>query len=223
MRLAAIMRIPSLWVFTHDSIGLGEDGPTHQPVEHLAALRAIPNLSVVRPGDPNETAFAWRAIVARGTDSASGPVGFILTRQGIPVLEGTSSDGVARGGYVLGGDKAADADVIIIATGSELQLAVAAQKLLADKKIRAAVVSMPCVEWFEAQPQKYRDSVLPPKVSARVAVEAGIAQGWYKFVPGGEIISLEHYGASADDKTLFREFGFTPEAIVAAAERAINT
>jgi transketolase len=223
VRLAALMDIDPIYIWTHDSIGLGEDGPTHQPVEHLAALRAIPNLSVVRPGDPNETAFAWRAIVARGTDSASGPVGFILTRQGIPVLEGTSSDGVARGGYVLGGAHAADADVIIIATGSELQLAVEAQKLLADKKVRAAVVSMPCVEWFEAQPQKYRDSVLPPKVSARVAVEAGIAQSWYKFVPGGEIISLEHYGASADDKTLFREFGFTPEAIVAAAERAINT
>jgi len=160
--------------------------------------------------------------VARGTDAASGPVGFILTRQGIPVLEGTSSDGVARGGYVLGGGKAADADVIIIGTGSELQLAVEAQKLLADKKIRAAVVSMPCVEWFEAQPQQYRDSVLPPTVSARVAVEAGIAQGWHKFVPGGEIVSLEHYGASADDKTLFREFGITGEAVAAAAERAIN-
>jgi transketolase len=223
VRLAALMDIDPIYIWTHDSIGLGEDGPTHQPVEHLAALRAIPNLSVVRPGDPNETAFAWRAIVARGTDSASGPVGFILTRQGIPVLEGTSSDGVARGGYVLGGEKAADADVIIIGTGSELQLAVEAQKLLADRNIRAAVVSMPCVEWFEAQPQEYRDHVLPPKVTARVAVEAGIAQSWYKFVPGGEIVSLEHYGASADDKTLFREFGFTPEAIVAAAERAINT
>jgi len=223
VRLAALMDIDPIYIWTHDSIGLGEDGPTHQPVEHLAALRAIPNLSVVRPGDPNETAYAWRAIVARGTDAASGPVGFILTRQGIPVLEGTSSDGVARGGYVLGGGSAENADVVIIGTGSELQLAVEAQKLLASKNIRAAVVSMPCVEWFEAQPQKYRDSVLPPKVSARVAVEAGIAQSWYKFVPGGEIISLEHYGASADDKTLFREFGFTPEAIVAAAERAINT
>ena len=222
VRLAALMDIDPIYIWTHDSIGLGEDGPTHQPIEHLAALRAIPNLSVVRPGDPNETAFAWRAIVARGTDAASGPVGFILTRQGVPVLEGTSSDGVARGGYVLGGGKAADADVIIIATGSELQLAVDAQKLLADQNVRAAVVSMPCVEWFEAQPQKYRDSVLPPAVLARVAVEAGIAQGWHKFVPGGEIVSLEHYGASADDKTLFREFGFTPEAVAAAAERAIN-
>ena len=221
-RLAALMEIDPIYIWTHDSIGLGEDGPTHQPVEHLAALRAIPNLAVVRPGDPNETAYSWRAIIARGTDAASGPVGFILTRQGVPVLEGTSSEGVARGGYVLGGGSAQDADVIIIATGSELQLAVEARKLLADKDITAAVVSMPCVEWFEAQPQAYRDSVLPPKVTARVAVEAGIAQSWYKFVPGGEIVSLEHYGASADDKTLFREFGFTPEAVVAAAQRALD-
>ena len=222
VRLAALMDIDPIYIWTHDSIGLGEDGPTHQPVEHLAALRAIPNLSVVRPGDPNETAFAWRAIIARGTDSASGPVGFILTRQGIPVLEGTSSDGVARGGYVLGGGSSEDADVVIIGTGSELQLAVEAQKLLAAKNIRAAVVSMPCVEWFESQPQKYRDQVLPPKLTARVAVEAGIAQSWYKFGPGGEIVSLEHYGASADDKTLFREFGLTAEAVAAAAERAVN-
>jgi len=221
-RLAALMEIDPIYIWTHDSIGLGEDGPTHQPVEHLAALRAIPNLAVVRPGDPNETAYSWRAIIARGTDAASGPVGFILTRQGVPVLEGTSSEGVARGGYVLGGGSAQDADVIIIATGSELQLAVEARKLLADKDITAAVVSMPCVEWFEAQPQAYRDSVLPPTVTARVAVEAGIAQSWYKFVPGGEIVSLEHYGASADDKTLFREFGFTPEAVAAAAQRALD-
>ena len=222
VRLAALMEIDPIYIWTHDSIGLGEDGPTHQPVEHLAALRAIPNLAVVRPGDPNETAYSWRAIIARGTDAASGPVGFILTRQGVPVLEGTSSEGVARGGYVLGGGSAQDADVIIIATGSELQLAVEARKLLADKDINAAVVSMPCVEWFEAQPQAYRDSVLPPTVTARVAVEAGIAQSWHKFVPGGEIVSLEHYGASADDKTLFREFGFTPEAVVAAAQRALD-
>ena len=195
------------------------DGPTHQPIEHLAALRAIPNLSVVRPGDPNETAYAWRSIIARG--NGSGPVGFVLTRQGIPVLEGTDSDGVARGGYVLGGGSA-QADVILITTGSELQIAVEAKKMLADKNITAAVVSMPCIEWFESQPQDYRDSVLPPTVSARVAVEAGIAQSWYKLVGDcGEIVSIEHYGESADDKTLFREFGFTPEAVVAAAERTM--
>ena len=224
VRLAALMDIDPIYVWTHDSIGLGEDGPTHQPIEHLAALRAIPRLSVVRPADPNETAFAWRTILERG--AASGPIGLILTRQNVPVLEGTSSDGVARGGYVLGGASPQDvqaADVIIIATGSEVQLAVEAAKTLNARDIRTYVVSMPCVEWFEAQPQEYRDSVLPPDVSARVAIEAGVAQSWYKYVGDtGEIISIERYGESADDKTLFREFGFTPEAIVAAAERAFD-
>jgi transketolase len=214
VRLASLMDIDTIYVWTHDSIGLGEDGPTHQPIEHLAALRAIPNLSVVRPGDPNETAYAWRTIVARG--ASSGPVGFILTRQGIPVLEGTSAEGVAKGGYVLGGAPEENPDVV-------LQLAVAAQKILADKGITATVVSMPCVEWFESQPVEYRDSVLPPAVSARVAVEAAVAQSWFKLVGDtGEIVSIEHYGASADDKTLFREFGFTPEAVVAAAERSLD-
>lgn len=222
VRLAALMDIDPVYVWTHDSIGLGEDGPTHQPIEHLAALRAIPGLSVVRPADPNETAYAWRAVLERR--GGRGPTGLILTRQGVPVLDGTSSDGVARGGYVLGGgDPAEDADVIIIATGSEVQLAVEAATLLAAKDIQAYVVSMPCVEWFEAQPQEYRDSVLPPDVSARVAVEAGIAQSWYRYVGDtGEIVSIEHFGASADDKTLFREFGFTAEAVVAAAERAFD-
>ncbi|MGH3851160.1 MAG: transketolase-like TK C-terminal-containing protein, partial [Pseudonocardiaceae bacterium] len=149
--------------------------------------------------------------------------GLILTRQGVPVLEGTNAEGVARGGYVLGGGRPADADVVIIATGSELQLAVAAQKLLADKDITAYVVSMPCVEWFESQPQDYRDSVLPPNVSARVAVEAGVAQCWHKWVGDtGQIVSIERYGESADYKTIFREFGFTPEAVVAAAERTLD-
>ena len=221
VRLAALMDIDPIYVWTHDSIGLGEDGPTHQPIEHLAALRAIPRLSVVRPADPNETAYAWRTVLERG--AATGPIGLILTRQGVPVLEGTSSDGVARGGYVLGGGDPSDADVIIIATGSEVQLGVEAVKMLGAKGIRAYVVSMPCVEWFEAQPQDYRDHVLPPAVRARVSVEAGIAQGWHKFVGDrGQIISIEHFGESADDKTLFREFGFTPEAVVAAAERAIG-
>jgi transketolase len=221
VRLASLMDIDTIYIWTHDSVGLGEDGPTHQPIEHLAALRAIPNLSVVRPGDPNETAYAWRNIIARG--AGSGPVGFILTRQGIPVLEGTSAEGVAKGGYVLGGTPDENPDVVLIGTGSELQLAVAAQKILADKGITATVVSMPCVEWFESQPAEYRDSVLPPAVSARVAVEAAVAQSWYKLVGDtGEIVSIEHYGESADDKTLFREFGFTPEAVVAAAERSLD-
>lgn len=221
VRLASLMNIDPVYVWTHDSIGLGEDGPTHQPIEHLAALRAIPNLSVVRPGDPNETAYAWKTVLER--TASTGPVGLILTRQGVPVIEGTSAEGVARGGYVLGGAPDENPDVVIIATGSELQLAVAAQKLLADKEINASVVSMPCVEWFESQPKEYRDSVLPPAVSARVAVEAGVAQSWYKLVGDtGEIVSIEHYGASADDKTLFREFGFTPEAVAAAAERSLD-
>ena len=225
VRLASLMNIDTIYVWTHDSIGLGEDGPTHQPIEHLSALRAIPHLSVVRPADANETAYAWRTILARG--NGSGPVGLILTRQGLPVLEGTNAEGVARGGYVLGnggGDPDADEpDVVLIATGSEVQLAVEAQKLLADKDIIARVVSMPCVEWFESQPYEYRDSVLPPAVSARVAVEAGVAQCWHKLVGDtGKIVSIEHYGESADAKTLFREFGFTPEAVAAAAEQVVD-
>jgi transketolase len=221
VRLASLMNIDTIYVWTHDSIGLGEDGPTHQPIEHLSALRAIPHLSVVRPGDANETAYAWRTILARG--NGSGPVGLILTRQGLPVLEGTNFEGVERGGYILGDDGGDEPDVVLIGTGSELQLAVEAQKLLADKDIVARVVSMPCVEWFESQPYEYRDSVLPPSVSARVAVEAGVAQCWHKLVGDtGEVISIEHYGESADYKTLFREFGFTPEAVVDAAERTID-
>jgi transketolase len=221
VRLASLMDIDTIYVWTHDSVGLGEDGPTHQPIEHLSALRAIPNLSVVRPADANETAYAWRTVLARG--NGSGPVGLILTRQGVPVLEGTNAEGVARGGYVLGDESGDDPDVVLIATGSEVQLAVAAQKLLADNDVIARVVSMPCVEWFESQPSEYRDSVLPPSVSARVAVEAGVAQCWHKLVGDtGEIISIEHYGESADYKTLFREYGFTAEAVAAAAERALD-
>lgn len=225
VRLAALMDIDTIYVWTHDSIGLGEDGPTHQPIEHLSALRAIPRLSVVRPADANETAYAWRTILARR--NGSGPVGLILTRQGVPVLDGTDAEGVARGGYVLsdagGLQPGEEPDVILIATGSEVQLAVAAQTLLADNDILARVVSMPCLEWFEAQPYEYRDAVLPPTVSARVAVEAGVAQCWYQLVGDtGEIVSIEHYGESADHKTLFREYGFTAEAVAAAAERALD-
>ncbi|WP_042914890.1 transketolase [Mycobacterium canetti] len=225
VRLASLMDIDTIYVWTHDSIGLGEDGPTHQPIEHLSALRAIPRLSVVRPADANETAYAWRTILARG--NGRGPVGLILTRQGVPVLDGTDAEGVARGGYVLsdagGLQPGEEPDVILIATGSEVQLAVAAQTLLADNDILARVVSMPCLEWFEAQPYEYRDAVLPPTVSARVAVEAGVAQCWHQLVGDtGEIVSIEHYGESADHKTLFREYGFTAEAVAAAAERALD-
>ncbi|MBX5332166.1 transketolase [Rhodococcus fascians] len=221
VRLASLMDIDPIYVWTHDSIGLGEDGPTHQPVEHLAALRAIPNLSVVRPGDANETAYAWQSVLARS--SSSGPVGLALTRQGIPILEGTSFEGVSKGGYILSESSKAAPDVVLIGTGSELQYAVEAQKLLEAQGIAARVVSMPCVEWFESQDQNYRDQVIPPTVKARVSIEAGIAMPWWKIVGGfGEIISLEHYGESADAATLFREFGFTADAVIAAAQRSIT-
>ncbi|HEV7453096.1 MAG TPA: transketolase [Pseudonocardiaceae bacterium] len=223
VRLAALMELPVIYVWTHDSIGLGEDGPTHQPVEHLAALRAIPGLDVVRPADANETAAAWKALLKKGQQ----PTGLALTRQSVPVLEGTDAEGVARGGYVLA-DTAAEAgdglpDVLLIATGSEVQFAVAAQQTLAAEGVRGRVVSMPCVEWFDAQDQAYRDRVLPPMVKARVAVEAGVAMPWHRFVGDhGEVVSLEHFGASADWQTLFREFGFTAEAVTDAARRTLG-
>jgi transketolase len=221
VRLAAVMRAPVTYVWTHDSIGLGEDGPTHQPVEHLAALRAIPGLSVVRPADANETAYAWRAILERQCTWASGPVGLALTRQNVPVLPGTSADGVARGGYVVAGDDGTP-DVIIIATGSEVQLALAARQTLAADGVSARVVSMPCVEWFAQQDAGYQESVLPAAVTARVSVEAGIAQPWWQWIgSAGRAVSLEHFGASADYQTLFTEFGITAEATVAAARESI--
>ncbi|MBV6757537.1 MULTISPECIES: transketolase [Rhodococcus] len=223
VRLAAIMKTAVTYVWTHDSIGLGEDGPTHQPIEHLAALRAIPGLYVVRPGDANETAHAWRAVLEKGADEATrAPAGLALTRQDLPVLEGTSYEGVSRGGYVLADASTGAPEVVLIGTGSELQLAVAAREALEADGIPTRVVSMPCVEWFDAQDQAYRDGVLPPTVKARVAVEAGISMPWYRFVgDAGEIISIEHFGASADHKTLFREFGFTAEAVTAAAQRSL--
>ncbi|WP_420881009.1 transketolase [Rhodococcus sp. (in: high G+C Gram-positive bacteria)] len=223
VRLAAIMKTPVVYVWTHDSIGLGEDGPTHQPIEHLAALRAMPGLYVVRPGDANETAHAWRAVLEKGSDEATrAPAGLALTRQDLPVLEGTHYDGVSRGGYVLAEASTGTPEVVLIGTGSELQLAVAAREALEAEGVPTRVVSMPCVEWFDAQDQAYRDGVLPPTVKARVAVEAGIAMPWYRFVgDAGEIVSIEHFGASADYKTLFREFGITAEAVTAAAQRSL--
>ena len=223
VRLAALMKTAVTYVWTHDSIGLGEDGPTHQPIEHLAALRAIPGLSVVRPGDANETIHAWRAVLERSThDSTRGPAGIALTRQNVPVVEGTSYEGVSRGGYVLAEASTGVPEVVLVGTGSELQLAVAARETLEADGVPTRVVSMPCVEWFDEQDQAYRDGVLPPTVKARVVVEAGIAMPWYRFVGSdGEIVSIEHFGASADFTTLFREFGFTPEAVTAAAKRSL--
>ncbi|MBB3665810.1 MULTISPECIES: transketolase [Prauserella salsuginis group] len=219
VRLAALMKAPVTYVWTHDSIGLGEDGPTHQPIEQLASLRAIPGLSVVRPADANETAAAWKAAL----EDTQHPTGLALTRQNVPVLEGTNAGGVAKGGYVLAEASNGNPEVVLIATGSEVQLAVEARAALEADGVAASVVSMPCVEWFDRQDQAYRDAVIPPTVKARVAVEAGIAQPWHRFVgDGGEIVSIEHFGASADYKTLFREFGFTAEAVVAAARRALD-
>jgi transketolase len=224
VRLASLMQLPVTYVWTHDSIGLGEDGPTHQPVEHLAALRAIPGLDVVRPGDANETVAAWKAVL----ENTGNPAGLILTRQNVPTfprgVDGYATvEDVSRGAYVLLDAEGGAPDVILIGTGSEVQLAVQARTTLAEKGIAARVVSMPCREWFERQEQSYRDTVLPPIVKARVSVEAGVAQGWRDWVGStGRIISLEHYGASANYQTIYREFGITAEAVALAAEESIS-
>lgn len=224
VRLAALMQLPVTYVWTHDSIGLGEDGPTHQPVEHVAALRAIPGLDVVRPADANETVAAWKKVL----ETTDRPAGIALTRQNVPTFpRGTdgwaTTEGVARGGYVLLDAEKGIPDVVLVGTGSEVQLAVEARTLLAGKGVDARVVSMPCREWFDAQDQSYRDSVIPPIVKARVSVEAGVAQGWREVVGDhGRIVSLEHFGGSADFSTLFREFGITAEAVVLAAEDSIR-
>ncbi|MET1064794.1 MAG: transketolase [Arthrobacter sp.] len=232
IRLGALMAVPSLYVWTHDSIGLGEDGPTHQPVEQLASLRAIPGLDVVRPGDANEVAAAWKVML----ENHENPAGIVLTRQNIPTYaRGTgdaegdtfgSTAGVAKGGYVLAeasaDGKTADAQVILIGTGSEVQLAVHAREALQAEGIPTRVVSMPCVEWFNKQDAAYREAVLPAAVKARVSVEAGLALGWRQFVgDAGRSVSLEHYGASADYKRLFQEFGITAEAVAAAAKDSL--
>jgi transketolase len=224
VRLAALMKLPVTYVWTHDSIGLGEDGPTHQPIEHLAALRAIPGLDVVRPADANETALAWKTILEH-TDR---PAGLALTRQNVPTFprgEDGFADvsGVARGAYVLKDSEGGTPDVVLIGTGSEVQLAVEAQKLLAADGVAARVVSMPCREWFDEQDEAYRDSVIPPSVRARVSVEAGVALGWREIVgDAGRTISMETFGASADAATLFQNFGFTAEAVAAAAKDSLQ-
>ncbi|MBL0801911.1 transketolase [Streptomyces albidoflavus] len=222
VRLSALMHLPVTYVWTHDSIGLGEDGPTHQPVEHLAALRAIPGLNLVRPADANETVVAWREIMRRWTKvyGKGAPHGLALTRQGVPTYE--LNENAARGGYVLAEAEGGEPQVILIGTGSEVQLAVGAREQLQAAGVPTRVVSVPCVEWFEEQDEAYRESVLPRAVRARVAVEAGIGLTWYRFVgDAGRIVSLEHFGASADAKVLFREFGFTADAVAEAARESL--
>jgi transketolase len=226
VRLAALMGLPVTYVWTHDSIGLGEDGPTHQPVEHLWALRAIPGLDVIRPADANETAVAWRTLLER-TDH---PAALCLSRQNLPVVDRSASgpglgsaEGTAKGGYVLADATGGQADVILIATGSEVQIALAARDQLAADGVSARVVSMPCVEWFAEQDTSYRDRVLPPHIRARVSVEAGIALGWREYVgDAGRSISLEHYGASASYQKLYQEFGLTAERVAEAARDSLR-
>ena len=223
VRLAALMELPVIYVWTHDSIGLGEDGPTHQPIEHLAALRAIPGLDVVRPADANETAAAW-ATILKNRDR---PAGLALTRQALPIFprgeDGfADSSQVAKGGYILK-DCDRTPDVILIGTGSEVQYVVEAQKLLAEQDIAARAVSMPCREWFDEQDQGYKDSVIPPEIKARVSIEAGVGIGWRDLVgDAGRTISINHYGASAAGSLLFEKFGFTPETVVTAAHESID-
>jgi len=220
VRLAALMKLPSTFVWTHDSIGLGEDGPTHQPVEHFAALRAIPDLDVIRPADANEVAAAWRVIIQRRK-----ACGILLSRQNLPVFDRSvfgSLEGVARGAYILK-ESSSSPQVILMATGSEVALAVASAQALETSGISTRVVSVPCFEWFNEQTQAYKDEILPPSIKARVSIEAGIAQGWRDYVgDNGASISLEHYGASASANVLFKEFGFTIENVVATAKKVLS-
>lgn len=220
VRLAAIMDLPSIFIWSHDSIGLGEDGPTHQPIEHLASLRAIPNFSVVRPADANEVREAWKAILLRRK-----PVGLLLSRQNLPVFDRTSLGSealVSKGAYILK-DSSTTADVLLIATGSEVSIALAVQSALAEKSIAARVVSAPCLEWFSQESAEYRESVLPKSTRLKVSIEAGIAQGWREYIgDNGIAISLEHYGASASATKLFSEFGFGADGIVAKIEAALK-
>jgi transketolase len=224
VRLSALMQLPVTYVWTHDSIGLGEDGPTHQPVEHLAALRAIPGLAVVRPADANEVSTCWSEIIKRAQ-----PVGLALSRQNLPVIDRTKyspASGAAKGAYVLayGNDQAKDeCEVILIATGSEVSVALLAREKLVSEGIKCRVVSAPSIEWFMAEPESYRQQVLPNSIKARVSIEAGIAQSWYQLIgDSGVAVSLEHFGASASAATLFKEFGFTVDNIIAAAKESIR-
>ena len=220
VRLAALMKLPSIFVWTHDSIGLGEDGPTHQPIEHFAALRAIPDFDVIRPADANEVAAAWKVII-KGRKAS----GILLSRQNLPVFDRTkfgSVDGVARGAYILK-EASKSPQLILMATGSEVSLAVESAQALEESGIATRVVSIPCFEWFNQQSQTYKDEVLPPSVKARVSIEAGISQGWREYVgDAGACVSLEHYGASAGANVLFKEFGFTVDNVVATAKKVLK-
>ncbi len=220
VRLAALMKLPSIFVWTHDSIGLGEDGPTHQPVEHFAALRAIPDFDVIRPADANEVAAAWKIIIKNRKAS-----GILLSRQNLPVFDRSefgSIDGVARGAYILK-EASKSPQLILMATGSEVALAIQSAQVLEESGIPTRVVSIPCFEWFNQQEQSYKDEVLPPSVKARVSIEAGIAQGWREYVGDrGACISLEHYGASAGANVLFKEFGFNVDNVVETAKKVLK-
>jgi transketolase len=220
VRLAALMKLPSIFVWTHDSIGLGEDGPTHQPIEHFAALRAIPDFDVIRPADANEVAATWKIII-KGRKAS----GILLSRQNLPVFDRTkfgSADGVARGAYILK-EASKSPQLILMATGSEVSLAVESAQALEESGIATRVVSIPCFEWFNQQSQTYKDEVLPPSVKARVSIEAGISQGWREYVgDSGACLSLEHYGASAGANVLFKEFGFTVDNVVATAKKVLK-
>jgi transketolase len=214
IRLAALMELGVIYVFTHDSIGVGEDGPTHQPIEQLAALRAIPQLIVIRPGDANETALAWRVAI----ETRHRPVALVLTRQNVPTLDRhqfASVEGLRRGAYILAEAPGSKPDVILIGTGSEVALVVAARQKLAEQKIQARVVSMPSWELFELQPPEYRESVLPAAIRPRLAVEAALPQGWHRYVgDSGDIIGIERFGASAPGNVVMEKFGFTVEHVV---------
>jgi transketolase len=219
VRLAALMKIPSIFVWTHDSVGLGGDGPTHQPIEHLAALRAIPGLDVVRPADANETAVCWRTIL----EKTDGPAGLALSRQNLPVLDRAKVENASRGGYILEEGSTGLPEVILVATGSEVSLALQAREILEADGTSVRVVSMPCLEWFHAQRESYQQQVLPPDIKARVSIEAAVPQGWRDIVgDSGEIISINHFGASAEGSVVLEQFGFTPDRVVAAAHAALE-
>jgi transketolase len=221
VRLSALMSLPVVWVWTHDSVGLGEDGPTHQPVEHYAALRAIPNLWTIRPADANETAIAWKVALER----QDGPVAILLTRQNVPVFEPETVAGAERGGYVIWEAESANGnrpDLVLLATGSEVAPTVEAGRLLEEDGVSARVVSLPCWELFEEQPVDYRDSVLPPEADVRMSVEAGVSLGWHKWVGNGETLSIERFGASAPGQTVLDKFGYTPENIKSRAQALLE-